>query len=88
MAGKRRRHTGGQRLVWDVSEWQRAWALAMRRIDGAPLVVTEEATYHHAVDMLDRAFAEGDRFQFELGLVTLIDCCNEAITRGACRQWW
>jgi hypothetical protein len=51
-------------------------------------VVTGQEAYHHALDMLDRGFAEGDRFQFELGLVILMDCCSEAINRGDCWQWW
>lgn len=60
----------------------------MRRIDGAPTIVTGQVTFDHALDMLDRGFADGDRFQFELGLVTLMDCCTQSITRGDCGQWW
>ena len=87
MARRRRERTTKKRTVWAVHEWERAWELAMRRIDGAPAVVTGQEAYH-ALDMLDRGFAEGDRFQFELGLVILMDCCSEAINRGDCWQWW
>lgn len=74
--------------MWDVDDWQRAWDLAMSRIQGVPAIVVGQVAFHHAVDMLDRGFADGDRFQFELGLLTLMDCCSEAINRGDCGQWW
>jgi hypothetical protein len=48
----------------------------------------EQAAFHHAVDMLDCGFARGDAFQFQLGMIMMIDCCNEAILRGDCYQWW
>lgn len=88
MSRKRRGRATRKRLLWDVTEWQRAWDLAMLRIDGAPAIVSEHTTFHHALDILDRGFVDGDPFQFELGLVTLMDCCSEAINRGDCWQWW
>jgi hypothetical protein len=88
MGRRRRGRATRTRHVWDVTEWQRAWEVAMLRIDGVPAIVAEQDAFHHAVDMLDRGFAEGDRFQFELGLLTLIDCCSQAIDRGDCWQWW
>lgn len=87
MARRRIRASRGQ-LRWNAAEWHRAWELATVRIERAPSVVARQLAFHHALDMLDRGFAEGDRFQFELGLLTLMDCCSEAIDRGDCWQWW
>jgi hypothetical protein len=75
-------------LVWRVNEWQRAWDIAMRRIDRAPTIVAARMPFHHALDMLDRGFVSGDAFMFELGMLTLIDCCNQAVEGGDCPQWW
>jgi hypothetical protein len=60
----------------------------MMRINGAPEIVTEQIAYHHALDMLDCGFARGDAFQFQLGMLMVLDCCNQAIERGDCPQWW
>jgi hypothetical protein len=87
MARKRRGRVTNQ-LLWTAMEWQRAWEIAMIRIDGAPSIVAGHIAFDHALDMLDYGFAHGDAFQFQLGLVTLMDCCNEAIGRGDCWQWW
>jgi hypothetical protein len=38
--------------------------------------------------MLDGAFVRGDAFQFQLGIIMILDCCNEAIEGGDCSQWW
>jgi hypothetical protein len=38
--------------------------------------------------MLDGAFIKGDAFEFQLGLVTILDCCHKAIQEGQCAQWW
>jgi len=73
---------------WDIDDWERGWTMAMRRIDGAPLSIVREDAFHHAVEMLDRGFAEGDFVQFGHGLITLMDCCIEAINQGSCKQWW
>lgn len=73
---------------WDADDWERGWATAMRRIQGAPLSVLCQDAFHHAVDMLDRGFADGDFVQFGLGLITLLDCCTEVINQGHCAQWW
>jgi len=88
MARRKRGSTTRQKLAWNVTDWQRAWELAMLRIDGVPTIVARQAGFHHALDMLDRGFSEGDPFQFQLGLVTLMDCCRQAIDRGDCWQWW
>lgn len=88
MARRKRGWGTRQRLIWNADDWQRAWELAMSRVQGVPTVVAGEEAFHHALEILDHGFAEGDRFQFELGLVTLMDCCSEAINRGDCSQWW
>ena len=75
-------------VLWDINDWQRAWEIAMMRIDGAPAVVTKQIAFHHALDMLDRGFSRGDAFQFQLGILVILDCCNEAIERGDCCPWW
>jgi hypothetical protein len=31
---------------------------------------------------------KGDAFEFQLGLITILDCCRQAIKQGRCRQWW
>src|SRR5678809_769951 len=85
---RKRRVRAPKELVWDVTEWQRAWEIAMMRIDGAPTIVATQIVFHHALDMLDRGFILGDAFQFQLGILTMMDCCNDAIERGDCYQWW
>jgi hypothetical protein len=77
-----------QRSKWTVNEWQRGWELAMKRIDGVPSLVGRQPVFQECLAVLDGAFADGDRFRFELGLNTLMDCCTEAVKRGDCRQWW
>ena len=57
------------------------------RITGAPTAVSEQYPFRHAVKMLDSAFVKGDAFEFQLGLITILDCCNQAIKKGRCR-WW
>ncbi len=85
---RRRRVRLTRELVWDVNEWQWAWHIAMVRIHGAPTIVAKQIAFHHALEMLDRGFASGDAFQFQLGVLTMMDCCHEAIERGDCCQWW
>ena len=89
---ERRKRSGWGRtrspIKWDASDWQRGWNIAMRRIEQAPSIVAEREPFWHALDMLDRGFADGDFVQFGHGLVTLLDCCTEAIKRGDCKQWW
>lgn len=77
-----------QRSEWTVNQWQRAWALAMIRIDGAPSVVESHPVFQECLAVLDGAFADGDKHRFELGLVTLMECCNEAVNTGVCDPWW
>lgn len=60
----------------------------MRRIEQAPPIVAALEPFHHALDMLDRGFADGDFVQFGHGLITLMDCCSEAVNRRDCPQWW
>lgn len=88
MERKRRGRTVRQRPGWNAEQWQRAWELAMMRIDRVPTIVSGEPAFAHALDMLNGAFADGDTFQFELGLFTLLDCCREAVNRGDCQPWW
>ena len=75
-------------LIWSGNDWRRGWEIALLRIRGIPPSVSEQTAYHHAIDMLDGAFARGDAFQFQLGIIMILDCCNEAIERGDCARWW
>ena len=83
-----RRRMRRSELIWSGNDWRRGWEIALMRIRGAPAAVSDHLTYHHAIDMLDAAFARGDAFQFQLGIIMILDCCNEAIERGDCSQWW
>lgn len=87
---KRRRRLSGTKQWnrWAVGEWERAWHLAMMRIDGAPSVVVEQGLFQESLAVLDGASADGNSSRFQLGLMTLMDVCTEAVTRGACKQWW
>ena len=84
----RRRRVRATNVIWNGNDWQQAWQIAMTRINGMPAVVAKQIAFHHAVDMLDCGFARGDAFQFQLGLLMVMDACNEAIERGDCGQWW
>ena len=75
-------------VIWNRNEWNKAWKIALGRIDGAPAAVSERRAFRHAIDMLDGAFVKGDAFEFQLGLITMLDCCSEAIKEGRCAQWW
>ena len=75
-------------LAWDINEWQRAWDIAMRRIDGAPTRVAAQRPFRYALDLLDRGFVSGDPFLFELGVLTILDCCDQAVEGGGYSQWW
>lgn len=75
-------------VIWDCSEWDRAWQIALGRISGAPAAVSDRTAFQHAIEMLDGAFAKGDAFEFQLGLITMLDCCSQAIKEGCCTQWW
>ena len=75
-------------LIWNGNDWRRGWEIALLRIRGVPAPVSEKIAFLHAIDMLDGAFARGDAFQFQLGIIMILDCCNEAIERGDCSQWW
>jgi hypothetical protein len=87
MKRRRRGRAAGQEQ-WNAEKWQRAWDLVMMRIAGMPDVVSRQPAVDHALEMLDGAFAKDDTFQFQLGLLTLMDCCFESIKRGDCEQWW
>ena len=75
-------------VIWNGNEWRQAWNIALVRINGAPPSVSEQIAFRHAIDMLDSAFVKGDAFEFQLGLITILDCCSSAVQRGQCTQWW
>jgi hypothetical protein len=75
-------------VIWNGNEWRQAWKIALMRINGAPPSVSEEIAFRHAIDMLDGAFVKGDAFEFQLGLITILDCCSNAVKQGQCMQWW
>jgi hypothetical protein len=75
-------------VVWDLNEWRLAWQVVLPRIKGAPPVVSKNFAFRYGIDTLDRAFVKGDAFEFQLGLVTIFDCCSEAVREGRCSQWW
>ena len=39
-------------VIWDRNEWNKAWQIAVGRIDGAPAAVSERTAFRHAIDML------------------------------------
>ncbi len=84
----RRRRVRATNVTWNGNDWQQAWQIAMTRIIGMPDVVVKQIAMHHAVEMLDCGFARDDAFQFQLGILMMMDACNEAIERGDCDQWW
>ena len=75
-------------VIWNRNEWNKAWKIALGRIDGAPAAVSERTAFRHAIDMLDGACVKGDAFEFQLGLITMLDCCSEAIKEVRCAPWW
>ena len=77
-----------QRSKWTVNKWQLGWKLAMTRIDSVPSVVERQPVFQECLAVLDGAFADGDKARFELGLIALMDCCNEAVNTGVCESWW
>ena len=83
-----RRRMRRNNLIWSGNDWRRGWEIALLRIRGIPAVVSKRTVYYHAIDMLDGAFARGDAFQFQLGIIMILDCCKGAIERGDCSQWW
>jgi hypothetical protein len=85
---KRRITIVRRRSKWTVNEWLRGWELAMTRIEDAPSPVSTQSAFQECLAVLDGAFADGDRFRFELGLGTLMDSCDEAVKRGDCQRWW
>ena len=85
---RRKRVAIVRRSKWTVDEWQGGWELAMSRINGAPSTLTRESAFRECLAVLDGAFADGDRVRFELGILALMDCCAEAVTRGDCPPWW
>jgi hypothetical protein len=85
---RRRRQVVRQQSQWTASEWQGGWELAMTRIDGAPSNVTTESVFQECLAVLDGAFADGDSFRFQLGLLTLMDFCAQVVNGTNCQQWW
>ena len=77
-----------QRSRWTVKDWQRGWELAISRLVGVPPAVSCQPVFQECMAVLDGAFADGDKFRFELGLSTLMEFCVEAVNRGECNQWW
>jgi hypothetical protein len=77
-----------QRSRWTAHEWEEGWDDAMCLLDGAPTCVEREPIFQDCLAVLNGAFGDGDRQQFELGLSALIDFCAEAVSRGECEQWW
>jgi len=75
-------------VIWTASEWIRAWRIALIRINGAPSAVAQSFAFRHGIETLDRAFSKGDAFEFQLGLITIFDCCKQAVKEGGCIQWW
>ena len=73
---------------WTVNEWEAAWELASVLIEGAPLRLAGHCVFKESLAMLNGAFVEGKRSRFELGLITLLDVCAEAVNEGECKQWW
>jgi hypothetical protein len=60
----------------------------MKRIESAPTIVAARMPFHQALDMLDRGCVSGDAFMFELGVLTIMDCCDQAVEGADCPQWW
>jgi hypothetical protein len=85
---RKRRIIVKRRTRWTVDDWERGWELAMTRIDGVPMHVEKEPLFQDCLTVLNGAFADGDRFRFELGLSALIDLCSETVSRDKCEQWW
>jgi hypothetical protein len=75
-------------VMWNINEWRQAWQIVLPRITEAPPVVSKKHAFRHGIETLDRAFVKGDAFEFQLGLVTIFDCCSEAVREGRCSQWW
>ena len=66
-------------VIWSPNEWAGAWKIALRRINEAPTSVCQDFAFHHGIDTLDRAFVKGDAFEFQLGIMTIFDCCKKAV---------
>jgi hypothetical protein len=73
---------------WAAHDWERAWELALMRIDGMPSTLGRTVVFQESLAVLNGAFADGDGPRFELGLITLMDFCSGAVNRGDCWQWW
>ena len=85
---RKRRIIVRQGCRWTVDEWERGWDLAMTRIDGAPTLVEEEPTFRDCLTVLNGAFVDGNRLQFEIGLNALVDFCADVVNKRDCEQWW
>jgi hypothetical protein len=75
-------------VMWNGNEWRQAWRIALARIKGAPSAVSQDNAFRDGIRMLDGAFMNGDAFEFQLGLITIFQCCSEAVRQGRCNQWW
>jgi hypothetical protein len=71
-----------------VHGWERGWHLAMTRIDRVPTQVEQHPFFHDCLTVLNGAFADGNRLQFELGVNALMDFCNDTVSKGDCERWW
>jgi hypothetical protein len=45
--------------------WEGGWDLAMTRIDAVPTLVEQQPIFQDCLTVLDGAFADGNRLQFE-----------------------
>jgi hypothetical protein len=85
---RKRRIIVRQRTRDYVHGWERGWDLAIKRIDGVPPQIEQQAFFQDCLRVLNGAFADGDRLRFELGVSALIAFCDETVNTGHCEQWW
>ena len=85
---RKRRIIVKRRTKGTVDEWERGWALAMTRIEGAHRAVKEQPIFQDCLTVLDGAFADGNHLRFELGLNALMDFCTDMIIECNCERWW
>jgi hypothetical protein len=74
--------------IWTATDWERGWRSALMRMYGAPAHVAKQRIFQESVAVLNGAFADGSSQRFQLGLITLLDFCAEAVNTGGCKQWW
>ena len=83
MARRRRRLSN---LYWNGHEWREAWKIVVMAIDGESDTLRSQPAFCNALEVLDSGFSSGDVFQFQVGMVMILQCCNEAIERGDSSQ--